>query len=479
MKRVLLTLLIISLLCTSLVLPGTAWENATAQNLLNGASLSPLATGFTALDRVVSNIFASKIPANASTYEKVKICYDYVNTGASYQGVEPSSSIYSAIRSECNYYKDQDMYYAARAYQFLTNKKGSCIDFADAFMVLARAIGLECYVMHGTYDSGPHYWNLIRLNGNYYIFDTEADWAASGRNGTSTVHSSFCLLESNDRHRSCNRTACINEFGNFQCRNKVNNPGTVIPGQTVSFESTYTTGKYILNEIMNFRSGHSTSDGIYCEIPLGTTVFVMEISENWGKITYNGKTGWISLDYSTKLNETVTTPPATTAPATTVPATSAPVTTTAPASTAPAAEATKIYTAGSYVTTDALNLRANHSLTAGIYSIIPKGTQLTVTEISGEWGKTSYQGVTGWISLKYASFKGESSGVVKTVGRMVTGDADGNGKLTAEDARLILRHFVQIEPIQNAFLSRADINGDGRIDPEDARLVLRKSVHLS
>ena len=98
MKRFLLTILILSLLGASLILPVHAWENTTAKSLLNAASLTPLATGFTDLDRVVSNIFAEKFTSNTTTYEKVKICYDYVNTGASYQGVEPNSSIYSKIK---------------------------------------------------------------------------------------------------------------------------------------------------------------------------------------------------------------------------------------------------------------------------------------------------------------------------------------------------------------------------------------------
>ena len=467
MKRFLTTLLIIGIVCVSLILPVSAWENTTAKSLLNASPLSPLATGYTALDRIVSNLFASKFNSSMSTYEKIKICYDYVNTGASYQGVTPSSSIYSAIKSECNYYKDQDMYYAARAYQFLTNKKGSCIDFADAFMVLARAVGLECYVMHGTYDSGSHYWNLIKLNGNYYIFDTEADWAASGRNGTSNVHSSFCLLESNDSHRKCNRSTCISEFGNFQCRNKTNNPGTYIPGSSVSTADTYNIGKYLLNEKMNFRSDHSTSAGIYCLIPAGTTVQVTQIYDNWGKITYNGNTGWICLDYSTKINESGTNTPS-------------PVISSTPSTNTSNSGTEKTYLPGIYITTDYLNFRSNHNLNRGIYSILPISAVLTVTEIFGEWGKTTYNGDTGWISLEYATYLSENSGATNLGGaRSVSGDADGNGKLTAEDARLILRHFVSLELIEKAFLSQADYNGDGKISPEDARLVLRKSVHLN
>lgn len=457
MKRVLLTLLIIGMLCAALLLPASAWDNAAAKSLLNAASLTPLTTGYTALDQKVANVFASLFSSSASTYEKVKLCYDYINTGASYQGTEPAKSIYSAIDSECNYYTATDGYCAARAYNFLLYKKGSCIDFADAFMVLARAIGLECYVMHGTYDSGSHYWNLIKLNGSYYIFDTEADWAISGRNGSSTSHSSFCLLESADTHRSCNRAACIAEFGNFRCRNKTNNPGTVIPGSSTPISNLYTTGSYLTDEIMNFRSAPSTSAGIYCEIPVGTTVFVMEVSDCWGKITYNGNTGWLSLEYSTKLNTGSST--------NTVQTTNT-------------AQATSSYQTGLYRTDDALNFRSNPSLTAGIYTVIPVGVQLTVTEVSGAWGKTVYLGQTGWVSLEYCTYKGAAAlqGSKTTVS---IGDANGDGRLTAEDARLILRHFVGLEMIASMYLNRSDVSGDGKITPEDARIVLRKSVHLN
>ncbi len=298
MKRILITILISALLCGSLLLPVFAWDNMTAASLLNNAPLAPLSTGYTPLDRKVAEIFSSLFSESASTYEKVKLCYDYVNTGAVYQGVNPSYSIYNGINSECNYYASADTYCVARAYSFLTTKRGTCLDFADAFMVLMRAIGLECYIMHGTYDYGPHYWNLMRLNGSYYIFDTEADWACSGRNGTSRTHYSFCLLESADRHRRCNRSACIAEFGSFRCRNKTNNPGVGYQPEP------YTTGQYRTNDVMNFRSSPSLTASIHCTIPAGTTLNVTEISEFWGKITYNGKTGWISLDYSTKISDT-------------------------------------------------------------------------------------------------------------------------------------------------------------------------------
>ena len=451
MKRILPTLLILAMLCAMLAAPAGAALDTTAKNLLNAASLTPLTTGYTPLDQKVANVFALNFSGAMTTYDKIRFCYDYVNIGASYQGTEPSKSIYSAIDSECGYYQANDSYVAARAYAFLTSKKGSCIDFADAFMVLARAIGLECYVMHGTYGSGPHYWNLVRLNGSYYIFDTEADWAISGRNGTSTSYANFCLSESADTKRSCDRDACIKEFGNFQCRNKTNNPGTVIPGSAVS--ASYETGSYLTYEVMNFRSGPMTTAGILCEIPVGTTVYVTEVSGCWGKTTYNGSTGWLSLEYSTRLGGT------------------------SPVAGVAEKAVPSGYQTGVYLTCEDMRFRSAPSLTAGVIVVIPAGTQLTVTEISGIWGKTTYQGKTGWLSLEYSVWQSAGTQIVSS--SILAGDADGNGQLTAADARLILRHSVSLEQIHSAYLSRADISGDGKISPEDARIVLRRSVHLT
>ena len=463
MKKILIILLTAGLLC-GLLLPAAAWDNVLAKNLLNASPLTPLATGYTPLDRMVSGIFSSLFDSSASTYEKVKLCYDYVNTGASYQGVEPASSIYRAITSECNYYQSADMYCAARAYAFLTSKTGSCLDFADAFMVLMRAIGLECYVMHGTYGYGPHYWNLIKLSGGYYVFDTEVDWAISGRNGTSTVHANFCLKDTMDPDRSCDRESCIAEFGNFRCRNKTNTPGTYIPGTETPVTDLYTKGKYLTDEIMNFRAGPTISDGIYCEIPVGTLLNVTEIRDCWGKITYQGKTGWISLEYSTKQEDK--TPETTTA---------APV----PETTTAAPQPANGRKTGVYVTDDALNFRSGPSLTAGIYRVIPAGTTLTVTEVSGSWGKTTYQNKTGWVSLDYCTYKSPLP-VNDPKPAVMAGDADGNGKLTPEDARLILRTSVGLEKYSagSREVLACDADHDGAVTPGDARLILRAVVGL-
>ena len=63
---------------------------------------------------------------------------------------------------------------------------------------------------------------------------------------------------------------------------------------------------------------------------------------------------------------------------------------------------------------------------------------------------------------------------------VVTGDVDGDGDVTAADARLALRAAVALEaylPGSSEYLT-ADADGDGALSSADARLILRMAVGL-
>lgn len=60
----------------------------------------------------------------------------------------------------------------------------------------------------------------------------------------------------------------------------------------------------------------------------------------------------------------------------------------------------------------------------------------------------------------------------------VLGDVDESGTISANDARLILRISVGLEPVTDVIKSRGDINNDGKLAAYDARMVLRASVGL-
>ncbi len=59
-----------------------------------------------------------------------------------------------------------------------------------------------------------------------------------------------------------------------------------------------------------------------------------------------------------------------------------------------------------------------------------------------------------------------------------TGDVDLNGIITANDARLALRHSAELITLTRAAFKNADLNGDGEVTAGEARKILRVSAQL-
>ncbi len=55
----------------------------------------------------------------------------------------------------------------------------------------------------------------------------------------------------------------------------------------------------------------------------------------------------------------------------------------------------------------------------------------------------------------------------------IKGDVNGDGKLSAIDARMILRHVARVETLSLLQMANADVNGDFKITAVDARRILR------
>lgn len=58
------------------------------------------------------------------------------------------------------------------------------------------------------------------------------------------------------------------------------------------------------------------------------------------------------------------------------------------------------------------------------------------------------------------------------------GDIDGNGKIVASDARMVLRHSAKIELLNEEQAEAADVDANGKITAADARLILRVAAKL-
>ena len=88
-----------------------------------------------------------------------------------------------------------------------------------------------------------------------------------------------------------------------------------------------------------------------------------------------------------------------------------------------------------------------------------------------QWEKASFYSGGVWGTVDYnAVFKRNAS----------RGDADGDGRITASDARLALRKAVNLEtfaPDSEQFLA-CDADGSGQVTAADARLILRAAVKL-
>lgn len=115
-------------------------------------------------------------------------------------------------------------------------------------------------------------------------------------------------------------------------------------------------------------------------IPINTVCYVTEICRyygkgTWGKVTYGGVTGYICLDGS--------------------------VVTTAPPSNPPdpPAPTGDHYIINKNSSDSTKNIRASASASSQLLGTIPKGTVCWVTQISGQWGKVTYGGVTGYINI--------------------------------------------------------------------------------
>lgn len=134
------------------------------------------------------------------------------------------------------------------------------------------------------------------------------------------------------------------------------------------------------------------------------------------------------------------------------------------------------YVAGEYITTASLLcVRSGPSTAyATVTSDLKRGTDVTVTEVSGEWGQITVNNITGWINLRYAD-------LVKAAEITVTvlGDVTGNDKVEPADARLILRYAASLESnFSESQISCADVDGDNTITPADARITLRVATGL-
>lgn len=114
----------------------------------------------TAVEIKVQNFLTDNIKIGMTDVEKEIAIHDYLAKNAEYN-VEDKDKGYSTDHN---------------AYGVLVLGKGVCESYAKAFCVLSDAAGLECkYVSGEAKDEGPHAWNMVKLDGEWYNVDVTWD----------------------------------------------------------------------------------------------------------------------------------------------------------------------------------------------------------------------------------------------------------------------------------------------------------------
>lgn len=122
---------------------------------------------------------------------------------------------------------------------------------------------------------------------------------------------------------------------------------------------------------LNMRSGASTSYKVVKVLKKGTSVSYISTHGSWYKVSVDGKTGYVSSKYVTKVTPSPSQTP--TATATTV----------------------------KYQTTGNLNMRTGASTSYSVVTVLAKGTVVDYVSKSGTWFKVTANGKTGWVSSSY------------------------------------------------------------------------------
>ena len=104
-------------------------------------------------------------------------------------------------------------------------------------------------------------------------------------------------------------------------------------------------------------------------MPDKTVLQVTAIQNDWAYTSYNGNSGWVNTTYLQKTEESPTM----------------------------MKTEVRVYDTDG----EGLSLKSAADVSSIRYTTIPENTVLILDEISSGWGHTSYNGYSGWVSLRY------------------------------------------------------------------------------
>ena len=150
---------------------------------------------------------------------------------------------------------------------------------------------------------------------------------------------------------------------------------------------------------------------------------------------------------------------------------------------------TSSYKTGVYQTTGSLNFRtgAGTNFTSTGYIDVNQTIVVTQTYFASgyNWGKTTYNGTTGWVALEYTKYVAEKIEDVTTAPatvpattqapkiRNLRGDLNNDGTLTISDATLMQQYLARMIELNNTQLKLFDFDGNGKNTIDDVTSLQR------
>lgn len=110
------------------------------------------------IDQLTQPIIDKIIKDGMTEREKAKAIYNWVRNSIGYVGYSDKSNLYQG------------------ALDGLRTRRGDCFTYAAVSKVLLTAAGIENVDIERKYSprrpNGHHYWNMVKIDGNWYHFDT-------------------------------------------------------------------------------------------------------------------------------------------------------------------------------------------------------------------------------------------------------------------------------------------------------------------
>ena len=111
-----------------------------------------------AINEIVDKVIKEKLNNNMPTREKIKIIHDYIIDNAEYDKLKYEN-------------KNDTTYKSNTAYGVLVQGYGTCNGYADAMAIFLDKLNIINYKI----SNSEHIWNLVYLDGKWYLLDLTWD----------------------------------------------------------------------------------------------------------------------------------------------------------------------------------------------------------------------------------------------------------------------------------------------------------------